>query len=148
MRVYFTNKSLHQKLIDVDDDIYTFLSQFQCSAFKKHIYIADDGYYEIKEDVIYRNYLDFSQPPPPQLNTPGLLVTNTCWLRTETNVLASNSIKVDNIVERFKMSDTMTFVIERNDEATVDYFIDIKGKTIKEEAIISFLSEITNVCVN
>lgn len=148
MRVYFTNKSLHQKLIDVDDAIYTFLARFQCSAFKKHIYIADDGYYEIKEDVIYRNYLDFSQPPPTQLKTPDLLVTNTCWLRTETNVLASNSIKVDNIVERFKMSDTMTFVIERNDEATVDYFIDIKGKTIQEEAIISFLSEITNVCVN
>ena len=145
MRVYFTNKSVHQKLVDVDDDMYTFLSKFQCSAFKKHIYIADDGYYEIKEDVIYRNHLDFSLPPPPQLKTPDLHVTNTHWVRTETNVLPSNSIKVDLILERFQMSDTMTFVIERNDEATVDYFIEIKGKTIQEESIISFLSEITNV---
>jgi hypothetical protein len=149
MRVYFTNKSLHQKLVDVDDYLYAFLSKFQCSAFKKNIYLADDGYYEIKEDHIYRHHLDFNKSLEiPKLNSPELVVSMASWVKSEVSVLPVNSIKVGIIVEVFKLSDTISFVIERNDEASTDYFFDIKGKTIKEADIISFLSEITNVCVN
>jgi hypothetical protein len=72
----------------------------------------------------------------------------TAWVKSEVGVLPSNCIKADMILEFFKVSPTVTFVIERNDEETVDYFFEIKGKTIEEETIISFLSEITNVCVN
>ena len=149
MRVYFTNKSVHQKLVDVDDDVYTFLSKFHCSAYKKHIYLANDGYYDIREEFIYRNHLDFNKDViVPKLNSPDLLVMATAWVKSEVGVLPSNCIKADMILEFFKVSPTVTFVIERNDEETVDYFFEIKGKTIEEETIISFLSEITNVCVN
>ncbi len=149
MRVYFTNKAIHQKLADVDDGAYAFLSKFQCSAFKKQIYLADDGYYEIKEDCIYRNYVDFNKTQPAsQLKTPGLVVSTADWVKSEASVLPTNCIRVDLIIERFKIADSLTFVIERNDEESIDYFFEIKGKHIQESEIISFLSEITNVCVN
>ena len=149
MRVYFTNKSVHQKLVDVDDGVYTFLSKFQCSAFKKQIYLADDGYYEIREDNIYRNRIDFNKTQQaPHLNSPELIVSMSTWTKSEVSVLPTNSIKVDFIVERFKISDTISFIIERNDEESIDYFFEIKGKGIEESDIISFLSQISNVCVN
>jgi hypothetical protein len=149
MRVYFTNKAVHQKLADVDDGVYAFLSKFQCSAFKKNIYLADDGYYEIREDNIYRNKLDFNKTQQaPTLNSPDLLVSMVSWVKSEVSVLPTNSIKVDLIVERFKISDSTSFIIERNDEESIDYFFDIKGKNVEEAEIISFLSQITNVCVN
>jgi hypothetical protein len=149
MRVYFTNNAVHQKLADVDDGVYAFLSKFQCSAFKKDIYLADDGYYEIREDNIYRNQLDFNKTQqPPTLNSPDLQVSMATWNKSEVSVLPTNSIKVDLIVERFKITDTISFIIERNDEESIDYFFDIKGKNVEEAEIISFLSQITNVCVN
>ena len=149
MRVYFTNKSLHQKLIDVDDDIYTFLSKHQCSAFKKNIYLADDGYYEIRDDYVYRNQVDFNKTQQaPIINSPELVVSMASWVKSEVSFLPSNCIKVDFIIEYFKITETMSFVIERNDEDSIDYFFEIKGKSIEEHEIISFLSEITNVCVN
>ncbi len=149
MRVYFTNKSVHQKLVDVDDDVYMFLSKFPCSAFKKNIYLADDGYYEIREDYIYRNHVEPNKPQSaPVLNSPELVVSMASWVKSEVSVLPTNCIKVDFIVERFKMSETISFVIERNDEESVDYFFEIKGKSIEEHEIISFLSQISNVCVN
>ena len=149
MRVHFTNKSVHQKLVNVDDDIYAFLSKFQCSAFKKDIYIADDGFYHIKEGYIYKNHLEFNKEfVVPKLSSPDLVVTTETWVKSEVSVLPTNCIKVDMIMEFFKLTDAISFVIERNDEATVDYFFEIKSKTIEEEPIISFLSEITNVCVN
>jgi len=149
MRVYFTNKNIHQKLADVDDGVYAFLSKFQCSAFKKDIYLADDGYYEIREDNIYRNQLDFNKTQQaPTLNSPDLQVSMATWNKSEVSVLPTNSIKVDLIVERFKITDTISFIIERNDEESIDYFFDIKGKNVEEAEIISFLSQITNVCVN
>ncbi len=149
MRVYFTNKSIHQKLVDVDDDVYTFLSRHQCSAFKKNIYLADDGYYEIRDDNIYRNRLDFNKTQQePIMNSSELVVSMASWVKSDVSFLPPNSIKLDFIVERFKISETVTFVIERNDEDSIDYFFEIKGKSIEEDEIISFLSEITNVCVN
>jgi len=150
MRVYFTNKNIHQKLIDVEDDVYAFLSKFQCSALKKQIYLADDGYYEIRENTIYRNHLDFNknQQASPRLTSPDLFLSMETWVKSEATLLPTNSIKVDLIVERFKITDTITFIIERNDEAYADYFFDIKGKNIEENEIISFLSQITNVCLN
>ena len=149
MRVYFANKSVHQKLVDVDNDVYTFLSKYQCSAFKKNIYIADDGYYEIREDNVYRNRVDFNKTQQaPTVNSSELVVSMASWVKSEVSFLPSNSIKVDFIVERFKITETMSFVIERNDEDSIDYFFEIKGKSIEEDEIISFLSEITNVCVN
>lgn len=149
MRVYFTNKAVHQKLADVDDGVYVFLSKFQCSAFKKDIYLADDGYYEIKEDNIYRNQLDFNKTQQAStLNSPDLKVSMSSCVKSEVSVLPTNSIKVDLIVERFKITDSLSFIIERNDEESIDYFFDIKGKNVEEPEIISFLSQITNVCVN
>lgn len=148
MRAYFTNKSLHKKLADVSDDVYSFLSKFQCSAFKKQIYLANDGYYEIKEDIIYRNYLVLNEPPPNnQKLHSDLILSSEKWEKKEVDMMPPNTIKVEMIVERFKITNTTTFVLERNDEETIDYFFEIKGKTIEDE-VISFLSEITNVCVN
>jgi len=149
MRVYFKNNQVHKKLADVEDDVYTFLSKFQCSAFKKQIYLSNDGYYEIREDNIYRNHIDFNkvQQAPP-LNSPELMVSTETWVKSEVSLLPPNSIKVDIIIERFKISDSISFVIERNDEESIDYFFEIKGKDVDEHKIISFLSEITNVCVN
>jgi hypothetical protein len=149
MRVYFINKSVHQKLVDVADDVYAFLSKHQCSAFKKNIYLADDGYYEIRDDHVYRNQIDFNKTQQaPTMNSPELVVSMASWAKTEVSFLPSNSIKVEFIVERFKISETTSFIIERNDEDSIDYFFEIKGKSIEEHEIISFLSEITNVCVN
>jgi len=149
MLVYFTNKNIHQKIVDVDDDIYEFLSKFQCSAFTKQIYLADDGYYEIKEDTIYRHQLEINKTQQaPMLKSPDLVVSMTTWNKSEASVLPTNSIKVDVIIERFKINDSVSFVIERNDEETVDYFFEIKGKNFEESDIISFLSQITYVCLN
>lgn len=149
MRVYFTNKVIHHKLREVADDVYAFLSKFQCSAFKKLVYLADDGYYEIKEDHIYRNHLEFNKTlETPILNSQDLLVSMARWVKSEVGILPTNSIKVDFIIEIFKISESISFVIERSEDDSVDYFFEIKGKTIKEPDIISFLSEITNVCVN
>lgn len=149
MRVYFVNKSVHQKLVNVDDDVYTILSKYQCSAFKKNIYLADDGYYEIREDTVYRNSVDFNKTQQaPTVNSSKLVVSMASWVKSEVSFLPSNTIKVDFIVERFKITETTSFVIERNDEDSIDYFFEIKGKSIEEDKIISFLSEITNVCVN
>jgi hypothetical protein len=85
----------------------------------------------------------------PQLH-PDLILSNEKWEKKEIDVLPTNIIKVEMIIERFKISNTTTFVLERNDEETIDYFfeIKIKDKSIEEAELISFLSEITNVCVN
>jgi hypothetical protein len=146
MYVYFTNKKLHAQLCDVADNIYSFLSKYQCSAFRKTAYIASDGYYELREDSIYRYRLE--SDVSLKLKSPELFVSSVSWCKSEVSTLPTHSISVDVIVERFKISDTLTFVIERNAEATVDYFFDVKGKTIDEDQIISFLSKITNVCDN
>uniref|UniRef100_A0A6C0BWC4 Uncharacterized protein n=1 Tax=viral metagenome TaxID=1070528 RepID=A0A6C0BWC4_9ZZZZ len=146
MRVYFTNKAIHQKLVDVDDAVYEFLSNILSSAVKKQIYLADDGYYEIKQDRIYINCIKFNKTI--QATSPDLIVSNVSWVKSEVNILPTNSIRVDFIVERFKINDNVTFVIERNDEESIDYFFEIKGESIEEREIISFLSQITNVCVN
>ena len=146
MRAYFTNKTIHQKLVDVDDAVYEFLSKKLSSAVKEQIYLADDGYYEIKQDIIYRNYLEFNKTI--QATSHDLIVSNVSCVKSEVNVLPTNSIMVDFIVERFKINDNVTFVIERNGEESIDYFFEIKGESIEEAEIISFLSQITNVCVN
>lgn len=146
MRIFFDNVSIHNNIFNVTDDVYTFLSKFNCSAFKKHIYLADNGYYDIKDDVIYRNCFDFNETiQPPKIDS---IMSIHSWIKTEVYCLPINCIKVDLTVERFKISDTMSFVIERNDSESVDWFIEVKGKIIKEADLISFLSEITNVCVN
>lgn len=149
MRVYFKDNSIHKKLLDVDDDVYAFLSKLQCSVFKKQIYLADDGYYEIKEDTIYRHYLDFNKPQKlPHLNSPELIVSDESWNKSVVNTLPPNNIKVGLIVERFKITDAISFIIERNDEESIDYYFEVKGNEVDECEIISFLSKITNVCVN
>jgi hypothetical protein len=68
--------------------------------------------------------------------------------KTKVNVMPTNVVKVDIIVEMFKITEAMKFIVERNDDATIDYYFEIKGNVIDEPAIISFLSGISNVCLN
>jgi hypothetical protein len=148
MLVYFTDKHVHQHLVDVDDAIYAFLSKYECSAFKKQIYLADDGYYELKENAIFQSRMEFIQPPSIKQTQFQLSVSPMIMNKKEVSVLPTNVVKIDVIIERFKVNDTVKFVVERNDDVSLDYYFEIKGNTVDEQAIISFLSGITNVCVN
>ena len=146
MHIYFTDKNVHQRLVDVDDAIYAFLSKFNCSASKKQIYLADDGFYELRENAIFQNRIEFIDPPSIKSSSSfNLMVSTVKMNKKEVGMLPTNTVKVDIIVEKFKITDTVRFVVERNDDVTVDYYFDIKGNSIDEPAIISFLSGITNV---
>lgn len=148
MYVYFTDKKVHRCLYDVDDAIYAFLSKYDCAAYKKQIYLADDGHYELSENTIFKHTMEFIQPPLINPTSYTLSVSTMRTNKTKVNVMPTNVVKVDIIVEMFKITEAMKFIVERNDDATIDYYFEIKGNVIDEPAIISFLSGISNVCLN
>lgn len=149
MRIYFTDDKLLEQLIDVDNEIYSILTEYKCSAIKKTIYLGNDGYYEPYGEKIYK-WIVNTNPIEYKQQSDKFVVTPDYWTKFETYTLPTNTIRIQQIIERFKIDDHLTFVIERNDEETVDYYIEYFGKDTQynENNVISFLSKITNMIFN
>lgn len=157
MLIYFDNKQLHNKIIEIDDKLYSLITIYECNAINKTIYLCDDGYYEICGEKILKYYLNIDRSEDNKIkkirddnkNNNMFIYTDNVWEKEETTMLPTNSIKVQKIIETFKIDDSIKFIIERNDEFSIDYYFEYSGDLNSylhsEDKIITFLSKITNI---